>query len=62
MSEMLRIDNYTPEQSAERQRLIRLVEKEKRYFLTAVQPYTKALADIESRHNPRYVFVPDATA
>lgn len=62
MSEMLRIDNYTPEQEAVRRRVRQEVVRERRYFQARLDAIMKPLVEIEMRHNPTYVFVPDADA
>jgi hypothetical protein len=59
MSQVQKIDNYTPAQIVERRRLIALIEKEKRYYLTAVQPYLDALVKIEFDHDAKYILISD---
>jgi hypothetical protein len=56
---MHRIDNYTPEQEAARLELLKLIEAEKQEFHRRVDPYFKALCEIENHHMPKYILTSD---
>jgi hypothetical protein len=42
------VPHYTERQAAERQRLLSLIEAERRSFEARIKPYVDALVDIES--------------